>query len=231
MVIHPPSVNCSLSILNHSPPAPSGAGWNVSKTANSIRLQLVDLAEVTSTQFGDGTAQRSRIDKLVITFQGAVDIDAGAFSVWRRGVGGGTVATSFVLSADGSGNTVATLSFSGAFTRANGALIDGYYQLTIDNSRVRRAGTQLALDGNGDGLAGGDFVRGTSATDKFFAFYGDTNGDGVVGVAEFGEFRSTFGKLPGDPGYNLLMDYDGSGVGVADFGQFRSRFGRAIVFE
>ncbi len=89
----------------------------------------------------------------------------------------------------------------------------------------------MALDGDSNGLAGGDFVRGTSATDAFFAYFGDTSGDGLVGIAEFGQFRSTFGKLPSDAGYNALFDYDGSGVGVADFGQFRSRFGQGIVFQ
>ncbi len=171
------------------------------------------------------------MDKLVITFQGPVDIDAGAFSLLKRGLGGGAVGTSLVTSTNASGDTVATLSFNGIFTRGSGALVDGYYQLTIDNSKVRRAGTLLNLDGNNDGLAGGDFVRGTNATDNFFAYFGDTSGDGTVGVTEFGQFRTTFGRLPADPGYNALFDFDGGGVSVVDFGQFRSRFGRAIVFE
>lgn len=213
------------------PTPPSGTGWNLERTSEQISLRLVDLANVSATRFGDGTTQRSRIDQLVVTFQGLVDIDAGAFSLLKRGVSGGPVTNNFTTATNGSGDTVATLSFSGAFTRAGGALLDGYYQLTIDSTKVRRSGTLLALDGDSNGLAVGDFVRGTSATDSFFAFYGDTNGDGSVGVAEFGQFRSTFGKLPADPGYNLAFDYDGSGVGVADFGQFRSRFGRTIPFE
>ncbi len=196
-----------------------------------MQLQLVDLANVQSAQLGNGTAQRSRIDQLVVTFQGPVDIDAGAFAILRRGVSGGSVTSGFTTSVNGSGDTVATISFSGAFTRAGGALVDGYYQLTIDNTKVRRAGTNLNLDGDNNGLAGGNFVRGTSATDNFFAYYGDTDGDGAVGVAEFGQFRTSFGKLPSDPGYNVLFDFDGAGVGVADFGQFRSRFGRSITFE
>ena len=213
------------------PAAPLGSGWNLFVDGNNLRLQLVDLANVLTTQFGDGTLQHSRIDRLVVTFQGPVDIDTGAFAMLKRGVSGGLVTSSFTTSVNGSGDTVATILFSGAFTRAGGALLDGYYQLTIDSTKVRRAGTQLNLDGDNNGLAGGNFVRGTSATDNFFAFYGDTSGDGSVGVAEFGQFRSSFGKLPSDPGYNLLFDFDGGGVGVADFGQFRSRFGRSVVFE
>ena len=213
------------------PTPPSGTGWNLERTSDQIRLQLVDLANVSATRFGDGTPQHSRIDQLAITFQGQVDIDADAFSLLKRGVSGGLVTSSFTTATNSSGDTVATLSFSGAFTRAGGALLDGYYQLTINSTRVRRAGTQLELDGDANGLAGGDFVRGTSATDNFFAYYGDTNGDGAVGVAEFGQFRTSFGKQPTDVGYNLLFDYDAGGVGVADFGQFRSRFGKSILFE
>ena len=213
------------------PTPPLGTGWHIERTSQMLRLDLVDLANVSTTRFGDGTPQHSRIDQLAVTFQGQVDIDAGAFGLLKRGAGGGLVTSNFTTAVNGSGDTVATLSFSGAFTRAGGALLDGYYQLTIDSTKVRRAGTQLALDGDANGLAGGDFVRGTSATDSFFAYYGDTNGDGAVGVAEFGQFRTTFGKLPADPGYNLLFDYDGSGVGVGDFGQFRTRFGRTIPFE
>lgn len=213
------------------PTPPLGSGWHMDVSTKTLKLQLVDLANVVSTQFGDGTVQRSSIGSLVVTFEGQVDIDADAFSVLKRGVGGGLVTNSFVTSVNGSGNTVATISFSGSFTRSTGPLVDGYYQLTIDNSKVRRAGTLLRLDGDNDGVPGGNFVRGTSATDNYFAYFGDSNGDGTVGVAEFGQFRSTFGKLPSDPGYNALFDFDGGGVGVSDFGQFRARFGRAVVFE
>lgn len=89
--------------------------------------------------------------------------------------------------------------------------------------------TQLTLDGDSDGLSGGDFIRGTSAVDSCFAFFGDTDGDALDGVAEFGQFRTTFGKSPAHPGCNIVFDYDGSGVGVADFGHFCSRFGNLAI--
>lgn len=61
-------------------------------------------------------------------------------------------------------------------TRGGGALIDGYYQLTIDGSKMLWTDTQLTLDGDNDGLAGGNYQRGTVETDNFFALFGDTNG-------------------------------------------------------
>lgn len=213
------------------PTAPLGAGWSLTTNSNNMVLQLVNLAEVSAVQFGDGSVQRSRVDKLIVTFDGAVDIDLGAFELLKRGPTGGPVATSFLTSQSPNGDTIASISFSGVFTRAAGALLDGYYQLTIDHAKVRRAGTQLTLDGDRDGLAGGNFSRGSAAIDSFFAYFGDSSGDGQVGIAEFGQFRSSFGKLLTDPGYNPLFDYDGSGVGVADFGAFRTRFGKSIPFE
>ncbi len=76
-------------------------------------------------------------------------------------------------------------------------------------------------------MGGDSYTLGTVEADNFFALYGDTNGDGVVGIAEFGQFRSAFGKLSSDPGYNALVDFDSDGaIGVSDFGQFRSRFGK-----
>ncbi len=89
-----------------------------------------------------------------------------------------------------------------------------------------------AYDGNGDGIAGGDYVLGAQQADNFFALFGDTNGDGLVGVTEFGQFRSSFGKQSTDVGYNPLFDFESDGViGVADFGQFRNRFGKpALLF-
>ncbi len=110
------------------PTPPLGSGWNLVTNSNSIVLQLVDLANVASTQFGDGTPQHSRIDKLVVTFQGAVDVDAGAFGLLKRGVGGGSVATSFTTSTNVSGDTIATVTFSGAFT----GQVEHYSMATIN---------------------------------------------------------------------------------------------------
>ncbi len=98
-------------------------------------------------------------------------------------------------------------------------------QLTVDGSKITRSGQQL--DANGNGQLGSVYTLGAAEADNFFALYGDTNGDGLVSVAEFGEFRGTFGKQAGEAGYNYLFDFDGDGaVGIADFGQFRNRFGK-----
>lgn len=193
----------------------------------SLTISVIDLAELSAPiRIGDGTTQRSAIKNVALTFDGAVTIAAGAFVVDKLGSGGGTVSSSTTTVVNGVGQTVATLDFSGGFTRGTaGALSDGYYRLTVDGTKVTRGGQQLDL--NGDGIGGDTLTLGSVEADNFFALYGDTSGDGLVGVAEFGEFRSSFGKLSTDVGFDTRYDFEGDGaVGVSDFGQFRSRFGK-----
>jgi ELWxxDGT repeat protein len=195
----------------------------------SLVMQVGDLAEVENVQVGDGGNQRSAVGQLAITFDGLVTIDSGAFSVTSLGENGGSVDVSFVTSTNGQGQTIATLTFSGNYTRANGVLIDGNYQLAIDGTKVLRGG--FALDGDQNGIAGGNFAYGTEASDRFFALFGDLDGDRMVSLSEFNAFRSSFGRTVGDSAYRVELDFDGDGlVGLSDFNQFRSRFGRLLAF-
>ena len=186
-------------------------------------ISIIDLPElIGGPVIGDGTSQRSMVNQIVVTFDQAVAIGAGAFVITQRG--GGTVTSSAAGVTNAQGQFVVTISFSGASTR-NGALNDGYYQLNIDGTKLTRAGR--SLDINQDGAGGDSLVIGDDEADNFFALFGDINGDGLVGVAEFGQFRSAFGKTSSDVGYNILFDFEGDGVvGIGDFGQFRSRFGK-----
>ncbi len=196
----------------------------------SFAISVNDLPELASGPVvGTGTAQRSMVNQMSITFDGPIVFDSGAFAVTKRGPGGGAVGVSASSALNAQGQSVVTLNFTGAFTRGTqGALLDGYYQLTIDGTKIHR-GTQL-LDTNQDGAGGDSYQFGTAEVDKFFSLYGDTDGDGIVGVAEFGQFRSTFGKSTADAGFNPFFDYENDGiVGVSDFGQFRSRFGKPKI--
>ncbi len=157
-------------------------------------ISVLDMPEMIGGAIvGDGTAQRSLVKQVVLTFDGALSFEAGAFAVSKRGAGGGPVVTTVNSALNGAGHTLVTLSFSGALTRGlSGALSDGYYQLTIDGTKISRLGKQL--DANRDGVGGDNFEFGTLESDRFFAMYGDTTGDGIVSVAEFGQFRTSFGK-------------------------------------
>lgn len=190
-----------------------------------------DAAQVASVVVANPTStQRSFVERLVVTFEGRIGFDAGAFNVEQLGSSGGDVT---VVASDpqfANGQTTVVLTFAGAFTRGNfNALVDGNYRLIIDASKVH-SGT-VELDGDSDGTAGGSFVFGEEETDNFFAFYGDLDGNRRVELAEFNAFRGTFGKSSGDPGYNPWLDYQGVGIiGLADFNQFRNRFGRRLNY-
>ena len=58
----------------------------------------------------------------------------------------------------------------------------------------------------------------------------DLTGDGVVGLPDFGVFKSSYGKGAGNPGYNPDADLDGDDiVGVYDFGLFHSMYGQPVA--
>lgn len=196
--------------------------------AKAFTISVVDLPEFAGPiVIGDGTAQRSLVNQVVITFDGDVEIEDGAFHVLKRGEDVGDVETSWTSQLNSLGQSVVTLTFSGEFTRGSfQALEDGYYQLTVDGTKIRRFGQYL--DSNNDGTGGDTFVFGDQQADTFFALYGDVNGDGAVGITDFGALRKAFGKLPGDPGYNPILDYDGFGIGMLDFTEFRKRFGKFL---
>ena len=117
-------------------------------------------------------------------------------------------------------------------------MVDGNYELSIESTKVRRLGTNVALDGDGDGEAGGNFHKGRDPDDKFFAYYGDLNGDGSIGVIPDAlPFRAAFGaELDSESSgerYNRLLDFDGvvdnaAAIGVFDAAQFRARFGKSL---
>lgn len=193
-------------------------------------ISVTDLPELIGVPIvGDGTSQRSLVTKVTLVFDGPVTWDAGAFTLEKRTTHE-IVTTLVTQTQTPAGQTQLVITFSGPQTRGTGALVDGYYQLTIDGSKIHRG--DVLADLNADGTQGDSLVVGAAESDNFFALYGDTNGDGLVGVAEFGQFRAGFGKTSQDAGYNALFDYEVDQViGVSDFGQFRSRFGKAkIVF-
>ncbi|MCY2974497.1 MAG: hypothetical protein NTW52_07490 [Planctomycetota bacterium] len=185
-------------------------------------IVVVDLPEVLSTVVANSNAlgsQRSAVRSIVVTFDGPVDITGNPFVVRQRGGSTPLVTTGFTTSTNVTGQTFATITFSGALTRASGALLDGNYQLTIDATNVRRSGVNL--DGDQSGVSGGDYVFGTLATDRFFAFFGDINGDRFVRALDIREFRITNFRSFGDPLFNPFLDFNGDGfVRALDIREF-----------
>jgi hypothetical protein len=209
---------------------------------------------VTNLKIGDGTVQRSMITSLTVTFSEAVTFTgaiASAFLLNRDsaplpvpGAEQGGVTGLVNLSAVQAGNVV-TLTFNSTGSNlingvggvGNLSLPDGRYTLTIDATQVFGVGG--ALDGDGNGIGGDNYVLASSGAPNpptnIFRFFGDVTGDGAVTSADFVGtgpagippniigFRQSFG------GTDPRFDYNGDGsVAASDFTQFRFRFGGTV---
>jgi hypothetical protein len=171
-------------------------------------------ATVESVVVNDGSAQRSMVNRLTVTFDRQVTIDAGAFGL--TGPGGTPVGLNVAASVV-EGRTVAVLTFTGPGI-VGGSLADGSYTLTVRADRVHDA-IGRELDGDGDGIAGDDRADGVRR------LFGDSDGDGDVDRLDRDVFRSAFHTTADEPGYLWYFDFDGDGdVDGRDNGQFNRRF-------
>jgi hypothetical protein len=170
--------------------------------------------KVESVVLNDGSAQRSMVNSVTVTFSGAVILDPRAIELRRQD---GSLVDARVSISLVSGKTVAVLTFAGP-EFVGGSLADGSYTLTVLADRVHdRWGRDL--DGDGDGSAGGDKL------DSFFRLFGDSDGDGRVDERDRELFLSVFKTKAGDAGYLWYFDFDGDGdVDGRDNGQFNRRF-------
>jgi hypothetical protein len=178
---------------------------------------------VSAVQVADGSAQRSMVTTLAVTFDTVVTFagsPAAAFTLTRNGDGAAVTFTATAALGPG-GRTVVTLAgFAGAAAEF-GSLADGNYTLTV---RAGQVSTPAGLlDGNGDGTGGDDFTAGV------YRLYGDVTGDRRVDGPDFDAFRAAFGAGRGGPAYRAELDFDGDGlVNAADFARFRPRYGTAL---
>jgi hypothetical protein len=198
----------------------SGLGQNVqvadlAPDDGNLPVQTIAPARVASVTVNDGPAQRSMVNSLTVTFDGPVTIDSAAFTLSRED---GRPVELTVAASEVNGQTVAVLTFVGSDV-VGGSLADGSYTLTVRADQVHdRWGREL--DGDGDGLAGGD------RTDGFHRLFGDSDGDRDVDRVDRSLFRSAFGTRRGDAAYLWFFDFTGDGdVDGRDNGQFNRRFG------
>jgi len=177
---------------------------------------------VAAVQVDDGSAQRSRIASLTVTFSTSVSFagaPAAAFTLTRED--GALVTFSATVSVAGDVTRVTLDHFAGPAVEA-GSLADGRYTLKVLANLVSTSGG--ALDGNADGTPGDDYSFG--AAQGLVRKYGDANGDGKVDAADLALFRQTFGRVAGDPLYLSGFDVNGDGVinGI-ELTRFRQAYG------
>jgi autotransporter-associated beta strand protein len=184
-------------------------------TGNDVVVTRRPTLQVTSTRINDGSAQRSRVTSLTVTFNAPVtfSITPGtAFTLVRST--DGAIEQFTAMAAVLGGVTVVTLNNFGGNASQFGSLADGRYTLTALANQITVAGQRL--DGNGDGISGDDYVFGS-----LYRFFGDINGDRHVDIADFGIFsQSIFNPA----NYIAAFDFNNDGhIDIADFGQFAVR--------
>jgi predicted outer membrane repeat protein len=207
----------------------------------SVEVQVQPLT-VAAVAVNNGSAQRSEVRSIAVTFSGPATFTGGngnaaaAFQL-NHVQTGNNVALASTVSTDAHGRTVVTLTFSGSETDAvsgqnSGALslADGRYTLTIASGSVSDS-TGAALDGDANGTPGGNYVSpadtlgGGAGQLHLYRLFGDVNGDGVVDQQDLGQFRSTFNTDNTNPLYLAFLDANNDGfVDQQDLGQFRGRF-------
>jgi hypothetical protein len=164
----------------------------------------------------DGSAGRSRVTGLTVTFHRQVTLDPAAFTLARRGSPTGTTSGVTAANPSGDGQTY-VLSFDPAALQFN-SLPDGVYDLTAGAAAVRDAG-------------GGTFAQNADAVFTFHRLFGDSDGNKTVNTLDYARFKNAFGSSSGAAGYNADFDFDGNGtVNTLDYAQFKLRFGTLFSY-
>jgi hypothetical protein len=184
----------------------------------SVTVNLTDIAEVLpaveQVSINDGTNTRSQLTSLQLRFKTELDLAMLASAFTLTNIDTGIVVGAINLSAVYSGgNTLATLTFSGASTVARlgtgnlgNSLANGNYRLDIRADFVRASSTDAAMAA--DYLFGGQNAAAAN-NDRFFRLLGDSNGDGVLnGIDLNAIIPSLFNPL----GYRWDLDTNGDGV-------------------
>jgi hypothetical protein len=203
---------------------------------------------VASVVVNGGAGQRSEVRSIAVTFSNAVSFTGGnaAAAFQLTHVQDNTFINNLVagVSTNGTGQTVVTLTFSATGNAAaeidpmsimNGgaaSLADGRYQLTILAGNVT-GGNGLALDGDNNGSAGGNYVSPTETQGgsglHLYRLFGDATGDGVVDLSDLTAFRGTYNAGTGNPAFLSYLDADNSGVvDLTDLTEFRNRYNHSV---
>jgi predicted outer membrane repeat protein len=191
----------------------------------AVELQTPTPPRVTGVQVNDGSAQRSMVTSIAVTFSVAMNLPANLASAFTLTRLGDNTPVSFTASAaNATGATVVTMTgFTGNAT-GFGSLADGRYKLTAAAGLLSANGLQL--DGNADGAAGDDFVfadSGSTVGNQLYRLYGDADGNRSVNQADLTLFRAAYGS--GDPRF----DVDGNGVvNINDLVAFRANYGMSF---
>jgi hypothetical protein len=220
--------------------ASDAAGDSAYSGVASATTPHVPTPTVNSVVVNDGSAQRSEVRSIKVSFSSPVtfaggNANAAAAFVLHHVQTGNDVILSATVSSDVQGHTIVTLTFSGGETdlvsAQNGgapSLADGRYTLTISGSAVSNVFGYL--DGAGNGTPGTNYVSPTDTLGGgpgelgLYRIFGDTNGDGIVDQIDLGQFRSANNSSAPDPAYLAFLDANNdTHIDQVDLGEFRLR--------
>jgi hypothetical protein len=182
----------------------------VDSAAATVSITVTNAPGVKSVVFNDGSAQRSIIRSITVTFDTLVTFDTGAFRLTRTG--GGSPSITRTIS-QVNGETVVVLTFSGSGTIYR-SLSDGKWTLTIFGTRVHRADDRTV-------------VMPANYVNSFHRLFGDSDGDRDVDATDQAAFNAAFGHT--DAASLATFDFDRDGdVDANDRNRFNKRFGTSI---
>jgi hypothetical protein len=163
---------------------------------------------VLGVEINDGSAQRSMVTSITLTFDNPVtSLDPHAIEV-RQGV-----TSLFPTDLTIVGNQV-IVRFTGLPGVVGGSLADGVYTL-IEHQALIHAGPnrQLLVD----------------RADAFFRLFGDSNGDGRVDDTDRTAFLAAYRSRKGMANYRSFFDFNGDGViDSTDYFEFLRRLGTSV---
>jgi extracellular elastinolytic metalloproteinase len=223
----------------------TGAGNSTGEyTLASSVVSAAPPPQVSSIQVNDGSAQRSEVTSLTVTFSGPVTFTGGnanaasAFQLQHWQTNTNIANLQAAVSTNGSGATVVTLTFT---TTGNAAadvdpvsasnpqnlspaplpsLADGRYQLTVFAANVSGAGGPMAAN-----YVTPDEPSYSPTALHLYRLFGDATGDGVNDLSDLTAFRGTYNAGTGNPSYVSYLDADNSGVvDLTDLTEYRNRY-------
>ena len=183
--------------------------------------------QVESVVINDGSAQRSQITSVTVTFDGIVDAAAAAFELTNIDTSTTVTNVQIDVSIDGA-KTIAVLTFGDGGASVDDRAGSGALGNSLSNGNYRLNVTGALVTDPTTGFALNDFVFGgqTAAdvpNDDFFRLIGDTSGDGNVNFGDFASgFLPAFDTVEGDEDFNPSVD--GNGDGLINFTDFASFF-------
>jgi hypothetical protein len=222
-----------------------------------VPTQTASPPHVSTVVVGDGTAQRSEVRQIQVTFDGPVTFTGGnanaaaAFQLLHTQYDTTTYNTQVAnlqaaVSTNGSGQTVVTLTFTTTGNAASevdplsvqstaggpttASLGDGRFTLTILASNISGPGGALA--GNGT-TAGTNYVSsstsGPNGYGDIYRLFGDIDGNGLDDLTDLTAFRNTYNSSLASGPYVNALDADNDAViDLDDLTAFRNHYNHHV---